>query len=105
MNAPPSDLEVKKIGATTYEILEHRNVTEVTNVDDEVKYKSDLTILTANILTREELVVALISMRYSKDDELNLINKFFLDNTNQEYLDYRNYVVSCKERSHLYFID
>ena len=40
----------------------------------------------------------LVSMKYSKDAELALINKVLADITNVEYIAYREYVSWCKNK-------
>lgn len=102
----PQEIQVRKLSGNLYEFIGHTNITqEVINREDEqvAVYNSDMTHLTVRINSRDEMISALIRLRYTQDDEYALINKGISDKDNAEYVAYRQYVSLCKEQSLVYF--
>jgi hypothetical protein len=105
-NIIPSDLEVKHLGGSLYEIVKNDNVTSFEKDHEgqvETMYQCDKVILRKNIKSRDEAIVAFVRLKYSQDDEFALTNKGIANNQDAEYLAYREYVNWCKEQVGVYF--
>lgn len=76
------------------EIVLHENIEEVIK-DGEVSYESDMSFGLVNN-TRDDIISGFIRLKYSVDKEFALTNKGLADQTNEEYLAYRNYVAEVK---------
>lgn len=104
----PDDLTIRHLCGSVYEIIRNDKVVAIEEQTEEGKttiYKSEMTHITCDIKSREEMVAALIRSKYSQNDEFALINKGLIDKNNTEYLSYRNFVSVCKEQSFVYFND
>ena len=102
----PQEIQVRKLSGNLYEFIGHTNITqEVINREDEqvAVYNSDMTHLTVRINSRDEMISALIRLRYTQDAEFALINKGIADSTNNEYVEYRAYVETCKTQANTYW--
>ena len=102
----PQDLQVRHLSGNLYEFIGHTNITpEVIMRDDEqvTVYNSDMVHITTRINSRDEMISALIRLRYTQDAEFALINKGIQDSTNVEYVAYRNYVTICKAQADIYY--
>ena len=102
----PQEIQVRKLSGNLYEFIGHTNITqEVINREDEqvAVYNSDMTHLTVRINSRDEMISALIRLRYTQDAEFALINKGILNAQDPEYISYRSYVDLCKEQSNTYY--
>jgi hypothetical protein len=51
----------------------------------------------------DDMIVALIRLRYTQDAEFAVINKGIANAQDEEYLAYRLYVELCKEQSNTYY--
>ena len=100
-NVKPDTFTLNDLGKKK-EIILCENITEFTN-DDGLFYEYDMTLVTAVINNRDDLIVALVRCKYSIDDEFAVLNKGIADNTNAEYIAYRDYVTWCKEQANVYF--
>ena len=102
----PQEIQVRKLSGNLYEFIGHTNITqEVINREDEqvAVYNSDMTHLTVRINSRDEMISALIRLRYTQDAEFALINKGIANSTNTEYVAYRAYVETCKTQANTYW--
>jgi hypothetical protein len=102
----PQEIQVRKLSGNLYEFIGHTNITqEVINREDEqvAVYNSDMTHLTVRINSRDEMISALIRLRYTQDAEFALINKGIANSTNTEYITYRAYVETCKTQANTYW--
>ena len=102
----PQDLQVRKLSGNLYEFIGHTNITpEVIMRDDEqvTVYNSDMVHITTRINSRDEMISALIRLRYTQDAEFALINKGIADSTNTEYVEYCDYVETCKTQANTYW--
>ena len=102
----PQEIQVRKLSGNLYEFIGHTNITqEVINREDEqvAVYNSDMTHLTVRINSRDEMISALIRLRYTQDAEFALINKGILNAQDPEYISYRSYVDLCKDQSNTYY--
>ena len=100
-NIKPDTFTLNDLGKKK-EIILCENITEFTN-DGGLFYEYDMTLVTALINNRDDLIVALVRCKYSIDDEFAVLNKGIADNTNTEYIAYRDYVTWCKEQASVYF--
>lgn len=95
----PDDTTIRHLSGTIYELIGNENVTPKQKVLDGKKvtvYESDLTHITTSITSRDEMISALIRLRYAQDAEFALINKGIQNSNDVEYQAYRSYVNSCK---------
>ena len=104
----PQDLQVHKLSVNIYEFIGHTNIThEVITSDDEqvTVYNSDMVHITTRINSRDEMISALIRLRYTQDAEFALINKGIQNSEDVEYKAYRSYVALCKTQSNVYWVE
>lgn len=94
----PKPINIKKFGYHHFEIEMSDNVKYFEN-EEGIMFSYDLIIYQQAIHTREELISSLIHMRYSTDDEIALIHKGISDNTQEEYMRYREFVAYCKNEA------
>jgi len=102
----PDDTAIRHLSGTIYELIGNENVTpkqKVLDGEEVTVYESDLTHITTSITRRDEMISALIRLRYTQDAEFALINKGIQNPLNEEYVSYRNYVELCKEQSNTYY--
>lgn len=95
----PDDTAIRHLSGTIYELIGNENVTpkqKVLDGEEVTVYESDLTHITASITSRDEMISALIRLRYTQDTEFALINKGIQNSEDVEYQEYRAYVNSCK---------
>ena len=95
----PVKLSYRKLSGSFYEVELNENIvqSEQTHEDTtETMYSSDRysNIITVN--SNDDIIVGLIRLKYSQDDEYALINKGIANNQDVEYLTYRDYVSECK---------
>ena len=100
-NVKPIEFILNDLGKKK-EIVLCENITEFTN-DDGLFYEYDMTLVTAVINNRDDLIVALVRCKYSIDDEFAVLNKGIANSQDTEYLVYRDYVAWCKEQASVYF--
>jgi len=102
----PDDTAIRHLSGTIYELIGNENVTpkqKVLDGEEVTVYESDLTHITTSITRRDDMISALIRLRYTQDAEFALINKGIQNPLNEEYVSYRNYVELCKEQSNTYY--
>ena len=102
----PIEMQVRKLSGNLYEFIGHQNIVqEVIERDGEqvTVYNSDMTHLTERINSRDDMIVALIRLRYTQDAEFALINKAIVNANNTEYIAYREYVATCKTQANIYY--
>ena len=104
----PQDLQVRKLSGNIYEFIGHTNITQevITRDDEQVTvYNSDMVHITTRINSRDEMISALIRLRYTQDDEFALINKGIQNSNDVEYKAYRSYVALCKTQSNVCWVE
>ena len=102
----PDDTSIRHLSGSLYEFIGNFNIIEKQiERDNEMVtvYTSDLVHITTNVKTRDDMIVALIRLKYTQDDEFALVNKGIANAQDEEYLIYRDYVNLCKEQSSLYY--
>jgi len=102
----PDDTAIRHLSGTIYELIGNENVTpkqKVLDGEEVTVYESDLTHITTSITIRDEMISALIRLRYTQDAEFALINKGIQNSEDVEYRAYRSYVDLCKEQSNTYY--
>ena len=107
----PDKFSVNALGEDTYELSLCENVVETEQVIEmdgenlvEKLYEYNLTLEVNKIKSYEELVSALVSLKYSYGDEFALMKKGFRNAQDEEYLDYESYVDECKVFSRQYWL-
>ena len=102
----PDDTAIRHLSGTIYELIGNENVTSKQKVmvgKEVTVYESELTHITTSITRRDEMISALIRLRYTQDAEFALINKGILNAQDPEYVVYRAYVDVCKTQANIYF--
>ena len=102
----PQEMQVIHLSGNLYEFIGHENIvpTTIERDDEQVTvYNSDMVHITTRINSRDEMISALIRLRYTQDAEFALINKGIADSTNTEYVAYRAYVETCKTHANTYW--
>ena len=102
----PDDTAIRHLSGTIYELIGNENVTpkqKIMDGEEVTVYESELTHITTSITRRDEMISALIRLRYTQDAEFALINKGIQNSENVEYKAYRSYVALCKEQANVYF--
>lgn len=104
----PQELQVRKLSGNIYEFIGHQNITQEIIIRDDKQvtvYNSDTTHITSHINSRDEMISALIRLRYTQDAEFALINKGIENSMNVEYVAYRDYVTLCKSQANVYWVE
>ncbi len=102
----PDDTAIRHLSGTIYELIGNENVTpkqKIMDGEEVTVYESELTHITTSITRRDEMISALIRLRYTQDAEFALINKGILNAQDVEYVAYRNYVTICKAQADIYY--
>ena len=102
----PQEMQVRHLSGNLYEFIGHENIVPTTIERDDKQvtvYDSDMTHITARINSRDEMISALIRLRYTQDAEFALINKGILNPLNEEYVTYREFVTLCKSQANVYW--
>lgn len=98
----PDDTAIRHLSGTIYELIGNENVTpkqKIMDGEEVTVYESELTHITTSITRRDEMISALIRLRYTQDAEFALINKGIQNSENVEYVAYRNFVDTCKSKA------
>ena len=98
-NVQPTRLSYRQLSGNLYEVELNENITteERTHEDiTETIYISDRYSSVVIVESKDDLIVGLIRLKYSQNDEYALINKGIVNNQDIEYLAYRDYVEECK---------
>ena len=98
-----SSIKPNKFKITRRELLLCENVEETKNEDGDTIFNYDMSLAKTSFQNRDELIGNLVALKYSKDDELALINKGIEDSSNAEYQAYRSFVKECKTQADSYF--
>jgi len=102
------DIAIRHLSGTIYELIGNENVTpkqKVLDGEEVTVYESELTHITTSITRRDEMISALIRLRYTQDDEFALINKGIQNSEDVEYKAYRSYAALCKTQSNVYWVE
>lgn len=91
----PNKFKINDLGRFK-EVILCENIIETQNEEGDTLYEYDMTMATTQSQTRDDLIADLIHLKYTYDQEIALLNKGLLDNQNQEYIAYRDYVNECK---------
>ena len=104
----PDDIAIRHLSGTIYELIGNENVTpkqKVLDGEEVTVYESELTHITTSITRRDEMISALIRLRYTQDAEFALINKGIQNSEDVKYKAYRSYVALCKTQSNVYWVE
>ena len=104
----PDDTAIRHLSGTIYELIGNENVTpkqKIMDGEEVTVYESELTHITTSITRRDEMISALIRLRYTQDAEFALINKGIQNSEDVEYKAYRSYAALCKTQSNVYWVE
>lgn len=96
---PETAFEIKKLNEQTTEISYVENVSEVAVTDEEgerTEYEYTLYLGSTSAQTYDDIVSALVGLKFTSGDEIALMRKGMTDSTNEEYTAYVEYVENCK---------
>lgn len=94
----PNKFKINSLGGFK-EVILCENIIETQNEEGDTLYEYDMTLAKTKSQTRDDLISDLIHLKYSYDQELALINKGLQDVNNVEYVEYRNFVETCKSKA------
>jgi hypothetical protein len=97
----PIRLSYRKLSGNLYEVELNENIiTEQIQHEDttETIYIRDRYSSVVRVDNNGDLIVGLIRLKYTQDDEYALINKGIANNQDIDYLAYREYVSECKNK-------
>lgn len=106
IDKPVEGFTIEKDGCGTHiQYIENINTIKIVNndIDDKKETTTDafeyvLYETTVIISTYEDLIKAMIALKYDIEDEIALMNNFMADpNNREEYDTYRYYVGNCKD--------
>lgn len=95
----PIRLSYRQLSGDLYEVELNENITQTERQHEdttETIYISDRYASVVKVNTNADLIVALIRLKYSQNDEYALINKGIENTQNVEYIAYREFVSECK---------
>lgn len=100
----PLELEIHNLYSDVYELTATDNVEVVQNdyIDENgetVKadaFKYNFYLSTVQASGYEEIVSALVELKYTHGDEISLMRKGISNDSDEEYLNYLEYVSKCK---------
>lgn len=99
----PEKFSINELADGKLELALCENIVEVERMSEmdgeqvvENGYEYDLLLETCKVNTYEELVDALVGLKYSYGDEFALIRKGTSNSRNSEYVNYIAYVDECK---------
>lgn len=104
----PSEFNINKLFGNTYELSHLSDIEEITvkREDTEVEEKQfayTLYIGTMEINNYEEMVAALVGLKYTISDEIALLKKIQNGVDKIEILSYNEYVEKCKQVAREYW--
>ncbi len=93
----PNKFEIKKLGKKLYELTLNENVAEVLVENEEgvkkTQYQCDKYIGVGEFENKNQIKGAFVRLKYSIDEEFSFVYK---DVENEDYTNYRNYVIEAK---------
>ncbi len=102
----PQEIQIRKLSGNLYEFIGNHNITskQIQRDSETVTiYESDLVHITSKVESRDDMIVALIRLRYTQDTEFAVINKGIANSLDSDYVSYRGYVEMCKGQSAIYY--
>lgn len=96
----PEVLTIDEIGKDLFEIKLHDNIVLI----EEEKYQSDLTIITCKCANLNDLKGAMVKLKYNQNEEYAVINRGILSVNDAEYVEYRNFVDTCKSKANEFWV-
>ena len=110
-NAAPLEIEIRNLYNDIYELsaTDDVNLVEVERVDSDnesetiSEYQYYLYFETVKADGYEEIVSALVELKYTHGDEISLMRKGMLGIDDEEYNQYLAYVTACKSAAKEYF--
>lgn len=97
----PQQFSINHLFGNLYELTHTDNVQKITVTEREsnkkrTEYEYGLFLETVNVNNYDDMVSALVALKYTSGDEIALMRKGIIDNANAEYVAYLAYVEACK---------
>lgn len=95
----PIRLSYRQLSGDLYEVELNENITQTERQHNDITetiYISDRYASVVKVNTNADLIVGLIRLKYSQNDEYALINKGIENSQDIEYIAYRKFVSECK---------
>lgn len=96
----PIRLSYRKLSGSLYEVELNENIVQSERTHEDITetiYTSDRFANIIEVNSNDDIIVGLIRLKYSQNDEYALLNKGIANNQDIEYLTYREYVEEVKE--------
>jgi hypothetical protein len=91
----PNKFKINDLGRFK-EVILCENIIETQNEEGGTLYEYDMSMITTQSQTRDDLIADFVHLKYTHDQEIALLNKGLQDVNDVEYIAYRNYVSECK---------
>lgn len=104
----PQQFNINHLFGNVYELTYTENAQKVTVTENEsnkkhTEYEYSLYLETVSIGGYDEMVSALVALKYTPGDEIALMRKGIADSENDEYAAYIAYVAACKTAAKTYY--
>lgn len=104
----PQQFNVNRLYGNVYELAHTDNVSEVTlqatdNEPERTEYEYSLYLERVSVENYDDMVSALVGLKYTQGDEISLMRKGISDSANEEYVAYIAYVADCKSAARSYY--
>lgn len=100
----PQEFDIKRLHGDVYDISHAENVAEVVSGEDEqTQYEYDLFFGRVIAKGYEDIVNALVGLKYATADEIAVNRKGMGDRNDADYTAYLAYVKACKDYAREYF--
>ncbi len=104
----PQQFDINHLFGNVYELTHTDNAQKVTVTDPEsnkkhTEYEYSLYLETASVDNYDDMVSALVALKYTPGDEIALMRKGITDSEDAEYTAYLAYVTACKASAKSYY--
>lgn len=104
----PQQFDINHLFGNVYELTHTDNIHKVTVTDREsdkkrTEYEYSLYLETVSVDNYDDMVSALVALKYTLGDEISLMRKGITDSENEEYAVYLAYVTACKTFAREYY--
>ena len=104
----PQQFDINHLFGNLYELTHTDNAKKISVTDSETEkkrteYEYTLYLETVSVSGYEEMVSALVALKYTPGDEIALMRKGIADSEDAEYTAYIAYVADCKAAAKTYY--
>lgn len=104
----PQQFDINHLFGNLYELTHTDSAKKVTVTDHEsdkkhTEYEYNLYLETVSVSNYEEMVSALVALKYTPGDEIALMRKGIANSEDAEYAAYIAYVADCKAAAKTYY--